>query len=371
RGWQTTPILMGELDGQATDEFVMFSGHQDSWHEGAMDNGSANATMLEVARLLAKAPQRLHRGLRVIFWSGHSHGRYSGSTWYVDNHWEELHDRCVAHVNVDSTGARGATTYGRFPAHLELGGFGAGIVKEHTGQDAQPYRMSRAGDMSFNGAGIPSLFMSLSQTPVGESDTDFVGASTARLFGGKMPWWWHTAEDTIDKVDLDVLRLDTQIYVSALWRLCHEPLLPMDFRPVTADTQAALDELQQAAGAHLDLTTVQARLAQLSERVADLSRRCAAANAPAVSLSNAPDEVARLNRQMKALSRALIPITYTAAGPFDHDPAWAMPYLPGLQDARRLAQMDPQSSDYLFLKTQLVRNRNAVLFALRQALAVF
>ena len=90
-------------------ETEVFSGHVDSWHYGAMDNGTANATMLEVARLLAQHRDELYRGLRVIFWSGHSHGRYSGSTWYVDNHWEELHDRCVAHVNVDSTGARGAS----------------------------------------------------------------------------------------------------------------------------------------------------------------------------------------------------------------------------------------------------------------------
>ncbi|MEZ4715068.1 MAG: M28 family peptidase [Caldilineaceae bacterium] len=116
--WQTTPILVGELDGRHSDEFVLFSGHLDSWEVGAMDNGSANATMLEVGRLLAMHRDGLYRGLRLVFWSGHSHGRYSGSTWYVDNHWEELYDRCVAHVNVDSTGARGATFYANFPANL-------------------------------------------------------------------------------------------------------------------------------------------------------------------------------------------------------------------------------------------------------------
>ena len=157
--WQQTPILIAELPGTQSDEFVMFSGHLDSWEVGAMDNGSANATMMEVARVLAEHKDELYRGLRLYFWSGHSHGRYSGSTWYVDNHWEELYDRCVAHVNVDSTGARGATHYGSFPANRELGGFGAQILKEQTGQEAKANRMSRAGDMSFNGVGIPALFM--------------------------------------------------------------------------------------------------------------------------------------------------------------------------------------------------------------------
>src|SRR5580704_1998327 len=108
--WRKTPILVAELfrDGAAADEpFVMFSGHHDTWHLGVMDNGGANATMLEVARLLAPEKDKLQRGFRLCFWSGHSHGRYSGSTFYADTYWEELSKRCAVHVNVDSTGAKG------------------------------------------------------------------------------------------------------------------------------------------------------------------------------------------------------------------------------------------------------------------------
>jgi hypothetical protein len=359
KDWQTTPILIGEIEGKQSDQFVMFSGHQDSWHFGAMDNGSANATMLEVARLLAQHRDELHRGLRVIFWSGHSHGRYSGSTWYVDNHWEELHDRCVAHVNVDSTGARGATYYGSFPAHLELGGFGADIVKEQTSQTSEARRMSRAGDMSFNGVGIPAMFMSLSQVPVAVEQPGSVAASLSALLGGKMPWWWHTKDDTIDKVDVDVLALDTRIYVSTLWRLCHEARLPMDFRPVVADIEKELASLQLAAGAHLDLSDTQARAATLAAKVASLAERAAKAtdaDAPAI------------NRQLMTLSRILIPVTYTLAGPFEHDPAWPVPHVPGLQDMRKLATTTPNSDNYQFLRTRLVRSHNAFRWALRQAI---
>jgi hypothetical protein len=179
---------------------------------------------------------------------------------------------------------------------------------------------------------------------------------------GKMPWWWHTSEDSMDKVDLDVLTLDTQIYASTLWRLCHDALLPMDFRPVVADLKQELDSLQQAAGAHLDLSTVQARVQQLAECVAQLPQRAARAATD--------DEIKRVNRQMMALSRRLIPITYTEAGPFEHDPAWPIPFLPGLQGARRMAQMNADSNEYRFLKTELVRQRNALMFALREALEV-
>ncbi len=109
-GWRKTPILVCDLDGSRQDSpFVLMSGHHDTWYFGVMDNGSANAGMMEVARIVAQRKTSLRRGFRVCFWSGHSHGRYSGSAWYADTHWEELDRRCVAHVNVDSLGGVGAT----------------------------------------------------------------------------------------------------------------------------------------------------------------------------------------------------------------------------------------------------------------------
>lgn len=360
--WQQIPLLVAELDGTQNDDFVMFSGHVDSWEVGAMDNGTANATMLEVGRILAQYKEHLYRGLRLTFWSGHSHGRYAGSTWYADNFWEELYDHCVANVNVDSTGARGATVYSSFPANLELGPFGASIIQEHTGQQTKARRMSRAGDMSFNGVGIPAMFMGVSQVPFDEGDTDYVSLAFGKLLGSKMPWWWHTSEDTIDKIDLDVLELDTKIYVSTLWRLCHDPLLPMDFRPIIADIRATLRELQDSAGDSLDLSITDERASQLTELAEKLAQRCA----------KAQDEemIEALNQQMKTLSRLLIPITYTAIGRFDHDPAWGLPNLPTLNDVKRLAELDRSSDEYLFLYTQLVRNRNKVNFTLREAIRV-
>ncbi len=100
--------------------FVLFSGHHDTWYYGVMDNGGANATMLEVAKVLAGRRAEWRRGLRLCFWSGHSHGRYSGSSWYADAFWDELERRCVAHVNVDSTGARGNTAMENAPVSAEL-----------------------------------------------------------------------------------------------------------------------------------------------------------------------------------------------------------------------------------------------------------
>ncbi|MBS0656095.1 MAG: hypothetical protein JSR46_09985, partial [Verrucomicrobia bacterium] len=250
---------------------------------------------------------------------------------------------------VDSTGARGATLYSQFPANLELGAFGASIIEQHTGQKAKARRMSRAGDMSFNGIGLPAMFMGVSQVPAGDDETDYVSIAFRKLLGGKMPWWWHTSHDTADKIDPEVLLLDTKIYLSTLWRLCHNPLLPMDFRPVVADILDTLQELERIAGGHVNFSLTIKRALRLAELVENHS------------LSN---------DQMKQLSRLLIPITYTIADRFDHDPGWGMAHLPALSDARRLAELDPTSDDYQFLRTHVVRSQNRLNFALRQAIAV-
>ncbi|GAV36565.1 peptidase family M28 [Roseomonas sp. TAS13] len=66
-GWRKTPLLEAELDGQrgAAALFVLFSGHHDTWYQGVMDNGAANATMLEAARVLAEHADAWQRGLRI------------------------------------------------------------------------------------------------------------------------------------------------------------------------------------------------------------------------------------------------------------------------------------------------------------------
>ncbi|MEM7132709.1 MAG: M28 family peptidase [Chloroflexota bacterium] len=366
--WQPLPLLVAEVSGTQSNEFVMLSGHLDSWEVGAMDNGSANATMLEVARLLALHQEQLYRGLRLCFWSGHSHGRYAGSTWYADNHWEELHDKCVAHVNVDSTGARGAIHYGSFPANRELGPFGEAVINELTGQTARANRMSRAGDMSFNGIGIPALFMTVSAVPFNPDNANYVTEAAGKLLGAAMPWWWHTSEDTMDKVDLDVLVLDTQIYLSTMWRLCNDAILPMEFVPVIEDIRQTLLALQESVGEHLDLSQASSRADALLTHVKTLSGQRDELNQQS---GFSEQQLMRINEPLKALSRLLIPITYTAAGHFEHDPAWPMPHIPLLKDVPMLAQLDPNSDEYHFLRTQLVRNLNAVSFALRQAGEIF
>src|SRR2546430_9939197 len=53
-GWRRLPLLGADLDGTGDDTFVLLAGHVDSWHYGAMDNGGANARLMDAGRRLAR-----------------------------------------------------------------------------------------------------------------------------------------------------------------------------------------------------------------------------------------------------------------------------------------------------------------------------
>ena len=358
-GWMPIPHLVGELKGRDEDRFLLFSGHVDSWHYGAMDNGTANATMLEVARLLASHRESLRRGVRFAFWSGHSHGRYAGSAWYADHAWRDLHARCVLHLNVDSTGARGATDYSSLHATEDAGAFAESVVADVTGQKGRARRFSRAGDQSFWGAGVPSAFMSLSGLP--RQDTE-LSRSMERLVGSAgFPWWWHTKDDTVDKIDADVLVLDTKVYLASVLRWLNAPVLPLDHTRAARAMVTELETLQAAAGARVDLSPVLEAARALAERLQRLSAR----------LSAVPDGAREtVNRGLMRLSRVLVPLAYTTGDRFTHDLALPIPPLAGLQRARELAVLDPNADAFKFAAAALVRERNRAVHALDSAATI-
>lgn len=358
-GWRPTPILVAELSGPAAREdepFVLLSGHHDTWHYGAMDNGGANATMLEVARVSALGRDRWERGLRIVFWSGHSQGRYSSSAWYADHHWEELEARAVAHVNVDSTGGRGNTVVSDTTAAGELRALAREAVAAQAGQDFSGRRMARAGDQSFWGIGVPSIFGNMGEQPADAGEPNAMGAvfgAEARV-GAGTGWWWHTPADTLDKIDPELLVRDTRIYQHVVWRLLASPVPPLDYAETARDLVHTLEERAEAVGDGLDLSVCIERARDLAER----AERFAAA---------AVDDPVAAAECLRRVSRAIVPVDYAEGDRFAHDPALSQEQLPALADAARIGL----ANEPRFLASRLVRSAARVAFALRQAVEAF
>lgn len=351
-GWRKTPLLVAELNapqGGADAPFVMLSGHHDTWHFGVMDNGTANATMLEVARLIASRRPTLRRGLRVCFWSGHSHGRYSGSAWYADEYWHELEQRCVAHVNVDSTGGVGASVLTNSGVTYELAGVAAEAVKAVSGQTHAGRRQGRAADQSFWGVGIPAMFGSVSHQPPGP-----VKMLTA------LGWWWHTPHDLLANIDEANLVRDTRLILKVVLNLLESPVLPLDYAAYAEALIAELSRIETALEERLDISVLTAKAFELKANAERLKQK-----------AGVEAKAEACNRALMRVSRALVPLNYTYGDRFRHDPALSHPAWPSLEGLRELARAEKGSTELPFCIVHARQVRNRALHALHEANAAF
>jgi hypothetical protein len=348
-GWRKTPILECELDGPdgADGPFVLMSGHYDTWYYGVMDNGSANVGMMEVARLCAQRRSAWKRGFRVCFWSGHSHGRYSGSAWYADAHWDELDRRCVAHVNVDSLGGAGATVLENTAAMTELKKIAAEAVQAHTNQTYKGKRKARSSDDSFVGIGVPSMFGSVSEQP-----------SKHAQARNALGWWWHTPHDTLDKVDEANLVRDARVLLQAAWRLISEAVVPLDH---ATTAEALLKEMAPLA------TALEGRFPVAPLVAAAEALRANAAAVTAFAGQPSAAQAAKASAALMRASRALVPADYTAGDRFTHPHALPMPTWATLQPIRHLAATAAGSDAEKYAAVDALRARNRLAYALREA----
>jgi hypothetical protein len=242
--------------------------------------------------------------------------------------------------------------------------FGSEIVERIAGQRLSGVRPPRAADQSFWGHGIPSLFMSPSEQPADGSESarayaQLVGGATR---SGGLGWWWHTPEDTLDKLDPAHLVRDAQIYVLTARRALEDPVLPLDYRAAVAEARTILTRYTHDAKRRFDLASVFRLLEELEAAVASLERRIRTR-----ALTPAGAELANLC--LMALGRQLIPINYCRSGVFEHDAALPVPPFPGLEPMRRLGRIPLNSDEARQMIVGLVRQRNKVCYHLANALA--
>jgi hypothetical protein len=357
------PTLTAEIKGsEDPDKFVLFSGHIDSWYYGVMDNGTANAVMLELARILSNHQGKLKRSLRFAFWSGHSHGRYAGSAWYCDTHWEDLAENCVLHVNVDSVGAKDANVLTEANCMNETKDLAKDVIGALTGEKFEGGRFGRAGDQSFWGTGTPSLFMGLSEQ---EPSNEPAAAAFGQLFGGGRSggfgWWWHTTEDTLDKIDPDNLKRDCEIYLAIVYRALTDPIIPVNQLASVEEIEMGLRDWQTKANGHFDLSLSIDRVSKLKEsaiKLQDLIKT--------IDYSD-KEKVVLINETLMEISRVLVPLNYVKGDIFDHDLALKQPVIPKLSAIEELIKAEKDSNQYHFIYNSLVRKSNEVNYALKTA----
>jgi hypothetical protein len=307
---------------------------------------------------MMKYKKYLRRGIRIAFWSGHSHGRYAGSAWYADNFWLELQKKCVAHVNVDSLGGRGATVLSEAPVMSSARGFASAVIQKIANQKLAGRDLSRAGDQSFIGIGMPSIFMDLSEVPNDAAEKP-VALGAAPSGSG---WWWHTAEDTPDKIDPKNLVRDTQVYALVALGLCSAKILPFDYRKTTQEIRRTLVSLERIGKGILDLRSL---IRQADDLNVGLDRFYRTAK-----IVRSEHQFKVINDALIELGHTLIPVTHSSRDRFDHEFAIPLPILPCLRDIHRIVKLNKNSDEFKFLRNGLRREVNRVAYALDKAIEV-
>jgi Zn-dependent M28 family amino/carboxypeptidase len=354
--WAIAPVVVADVPGKSPD-FVLVATHIDAWYKGMTDTAGSDASILEMAHVLQAQRATFERGVRFAWWPGHSFGRYAGSTWYVDRFWMDLDEHCVAYTNLDGPGRRGSqmdkVSASGFPGIVEFSRQFAQTLTNKTpevrgARGGGVFRPSRDSDSSFQGLGIPEFAIGVPGPPRGHPDLEANGQIS----------YWHTAQDTIEKLDPKALELDTQYRVAQLYALATLPDLPLKIAPIATSFEKVLADLMAVAGPSFDLRSTQAAAAAL-QRVA--ARLDAAPRPTDAAKRTARNEfVVRLTHQLNAR-------LYTKAGRFDQDPAARIPVLPLLDRVRDLVKLDKNSDAYGFLETELLRGRSAVEWTLRDA----
>ncbi len=87
------------------DEWIILGNHRDAWEFGGVDPSSGTASMLELSRALGELKQqglRPRRTLVICSWDGEEYA-LTGSTEWGEQFADELKQKVVAYLNVDSS----------------------------------------------------------------------------------------------------------------------------------------------------------------------------------------------------------------------------------------------------------------------------
>jgi Zn-dependent M28 family amino/carboxypeptidase len=240
---KTSANVIGVLQGTSPSEAVIYSAHWDHFgtreplptdkpdtdriYNGAYDNASGVAGVLEIAKAFARAPQKPQRSIYFAFVTAEESGLL-GSEYFAANPPIPM-DQVAANINVDGVNYLGATSdmVQLGSNRSTLGPMLEALLKERNrslGRDQHPERgyFFRSDHFPFAKAGVPALSLSEPQ--------QFTGANAAELkkmqeaYNGKD---YHQPSDEFDPSwDFSGGVNDMRLLAQLGWRIANQDEMP-------------------------------------------------------------------------------------------------------------------------------------------------
>lgn len=331
--------IQGELE-----EYILVSGHYDSWHKGATDNATANSLMLELARIFST--QQCKRSIKIAWWPGHSNGRYAGSAWYCDQFWEEINEKCVAHINIDFPGTKGNVQVVPRSTAMESEELLTDIIRDYTKKE--PSRLDylpRGADQSFWGTNIP-IHLMLKYEPLDQE-------KRYQTPGGN--WWWHTEEDLVDKVDSDLLVRDTGMHIELVNHLVNVPILPINLLRFLAKSKEIMKDLDNHSDEAFDFTKIHQTFEKVSIMVEEL-------------FGTEGTDITSYNKLLKSIGGKFNRLKFSYSSKYDYDNTYPFHPYPGIAKVKDVYQSNSTQEDFLFISTDFVRQRNRIVNEIKEVI---
>lgn len=318
----------------AEENFVLMDGHYDCHCTGMTDNGCGDAVLLELTRAFHEMRHLLRRSILVCWWAGHEFGQYAGSTWYSDTYFEKLRDHCVAHINIDIAGCSNAKQIRARTTRMEGRAFTERLIRKYTGQEPKPYiQLPHLGEQSFLGREVPITIMLKYEALQSDAGGNVGGGN-----------WWHSREDTLDKVDLDIAMRDAAINAEMICQIVNGRHLPVQISEYLQESERLLREISGELISEFDLSPAFEKLAAIQARVRELEEE--------IPKHTNTDAI------LQKVAGGLIQVEYTYTPPYDYDRLGIPANFQKFRAAMGATRENTDAATFLFLKTDFLRQRN-------------
>ncbi|MGB9404342.1 MAG: M28 family metallopeptidase [Candidatus Acidiferrales bacterium] len=364
------------------DEWIVLGNHRDAWVFGGVDPSSGTASMLELTRDLG---QMLRRGIRprrtlvICSWDGEEYA-LTGSTEWGEQFADELKQKAVAYLNVDSS-ASGPVFHGTPVASL------APVLVDISRTLPAPsgktlydeWKTSREDELH---AGKPVDDSELADTRIGSGSDhtvflNFLGIPTVGLqFDGPYGVYHSLYDDYywtnhFGDPGYRYHTLMTQLWGALALRLANAEVLPYDFEFYGNDIRQFVDELDSRShvSSHLDLKN----LYQWVGEFESAGRALNAAEASALDAKLDASTADRANRALLQVERNWCNPSGIPGRPWFKHTLYAARYtyahleLPGLTEAAEAGDWKRAAEQQKILEDELQKN-TALLDEVRKEL---
>lgn len=240
-GYNVVGYLPGKYYGTSKDEFIIFGPHHDAWFQGAMDDTSAIASMLVIAKAMVEVVNEENwKPERTVIFTSHTAEEYGIDDTYFDWCWgayyqinvvhkDEWVGRTVAYLCMELMGMAGEPIY--INCVPELYGYVRQVLASN--RDNIPYGAqvddkvhTWADHWTFAAAGIPSLEFETVST---EWET----------------YYYHTQCDAPEIIDYEYLEQLFRVISDLTVRLMTAPTVPYNFDMLSNDLSSHLNGMDQ------------------------------------------------------------------------------------------------------------------------------